>query len=86
MMTVIAPTLERAREVAIEQGLQTGEPVNVISALSPRSLEGMLFREDDRVIVVGIAKGASGKSFPIVDVLRRSLAKSRHVVEPEYVP
>lgn len=85
-MTVIAPTVDRAHEVAIEQGLQPGETVHVFVANSPRSFEGFRWDEGDRLIIVGIAKGASGKSFPILDVLRRNLAKSRHVVEPEYVP
>lgn len=80
---IIAPTQERGRRVAQDLGLQ---PTLIFSASSPASLEGMLFREGDRVIVVGIAKGASGLSFPITDVLRRSLVRSRHVVEPEYVP
>lgn len=80
---IIAPTQDRGRRVAQDMGLQ---PTLIFSVSSPASLEGMLFREGDRVIVVGIAKNASGLSFPITDVLRRSLAKSRHVVEPEYVP
>lgn len=80
---IVAPTLARGREVAREMGIRGA---HVFAASSPRSFQGTLFREGDRLIVVGIMKGASGKSFPITDVLRRNLAKSRHVVEPEYVP
>lgn len=81
--SIIAPTLARGREVAREMGIRGAR---VFSANSPRTFEGFRWNEGDRLIIVGIAKGASGKSFPITDTLRRNLAKSRHVVEPEYVP
>lgn len=80
---IIAPTRARGQRVAQDLGLQ---PTLIFSVNSPASLEGMLFREGDRVIIAGIAKNASGLSFPIMDVLRRSMVMSHHVVEPEYVP
>lgn len=82
-VSIIAPTLARGREVARELGLRGAW---VFSANAPRTFEGFRWEEGDRLIIVGIAKGASGKSFPIMDFLRRNLALSRHVVEPEYVP